>query len=314
MKFLCAQPANLYFAWQVEVMLFNFRKRGITMDDVHVLVAGSEGGPPAYWFDLRDRFADANFFFYVDDRPRRAYASSVRPWIIAKHFRQYDLFGEAIFYHDCDIIFPYRLPLFRPLLARDMWWGSDTRFYIGAEYVQSKEPELYPDMCDIVGIDPAVPEANEENTIGAQYLMKNLTAAYWDKVYEDSEALFVYLKAKAEASELERPIQHWTADMWAVLWNAWLMGHETRVAEELGFMWPARDLAALAHPGFNEPIMHNAGVTESGTGQFFKHDYLYRVPYGDDLDITPGIASSLYWQAVQEAGRNTVLPATNPIP
>lgn len=311
MKYLCAQPANLYFAWQVETMLFNFDKMGVPMSDVHVLCANPEGGPPDYWFSLRDRFSSANFYFYVDDRPQDAqYPSSIRPWIIAKHLTQYPaLQTEPIFYHDCDIIWVDPLPTWSPLLQGQTWWLSDTRFYIGAEYVQSKEPEIYPAMCQIVGIDPAVPVANELNSGGAQYLMKDLTPGFWEKVYQDSEDLFVYLRQKAQESTLPRPIQHWTADMWAVLWNAWVFGYETRVTPVLSFMWPGRDLATRLHPAFDERIMHNAGVTESGTGMFFKHDFTHQVPYGASVQVDDDKASWLYWQAVQEAGVDSVLPS-----
>ena len=37
-------------------------------------------------------------------------------------------------------------------------------------------------MCKVVGIDKAVVKANQENSGGAQKLMKGLTSQYWEKV------------------------------------------------------------------------------------------------------------------------------------
>ena len=37
MKWISAQPATLYYAWQVEVYINNFVENGILPNDIHVL-------------------------------------------------------------------------------------------------------------------------------------------------------------------------------------------------------------------------------------------------------------------------------------
>ena len=34
MKYICAQPATLYYGWQLDIMLTNFREVGINLSDV----------------------------------------------------------------------------------------------------------------------------------------------------------------------------------------------------------------------------------------------------------------------------------------
>ena len=39
MKYICAQPATLYYAWQIDTMLFSFVNVGINLEDVHIVCA-----------------------------------------------------------------------------------------------------------------------------------------------------------------------------------------------------------------------------------------------------------------------------------
>jgi len=37
LRFVCAQPATLYYAWQVEVMLNNFKSMGVNLNQVDIV-------------------------------------------------------------------------------------------------------------------------------------------------------------------------------------------------------------------------------------------------------------------------------------
>ena len=166
----------------------------------------------------------------------------------------------------------------------DIWYLSDTRFYISAEYIKSKKFGIYEKMCELIGIDQNTPEENELNSGGAQYIMKNINAEYWDKVEQDSEALYEYflehLKEHPETKEYH-PIQKWTADMWAVLWNGWFFGHTTKVIPEMEFAWPTQGLDMWDKC----TIFHNAGVVGPAHERlFYKGIYQSKYPYDIKLE------------------------------
>ena len=168
--FLCAQPCIPYYAWQIEVMLTNFKDCGIAEEfSIHCLFAYNKAeGDWTAKVDaiklLEDKFQGvANFYFYEDKRVYTSeivnaglnYISSIRPNIIKQHFKALpQLSQEAIFYHDCDIVFT-KFPDFLYKYNDDdnNWYVSDTIGYIGHEYIVSKGEQVLDKMCEIVGIN-----------------------------------------------------------------------------------------------------------------------------------------------------------------
>jgi hypothetical protein len=91
--------------------------------------------------------------------------------------------------------------------------------------------------------------------------------------------------------------------MWAVLWNGWLKGHETKIIKELDFCW-----APDSEDRFNQTnIFHNAGITCSCGGKFYKANYRDSLPYNLDLRIKEGTASYRYYQEIQETAKKSPL-------
>ena len=138
-------------------------------------------------------------------------------------------------------------------------------------------------MCDISGIGKNMVKSNEKNSIGAQYIMKGLTHYYWDRVERECEVLFKDVNELNQIKKQNDPTHHelqiWCADMWAVLWNGWLEGNETKVVPEMDFSW-----ATDSSNRWNETtIYHNAGATCESQGTFYKASYMDTLPY--DLDI-----------------------------
>jgi len=303
MIYLSASTDHPYYHWQTEVMILNFMAAGINPNHIEVVFCYqnrvSDAGRA-----LANAYPFVRVFFYENTLGDNAgYGSLCRPHALAKHFDRYPNLGsETIFYHDCDILFR-ALPDFAKLSDDAVCHLSDTVSYIGANYIQSKGPEILGRMAEIVGIDPKVAVENERNSGGAQYLIKNIDAAYWRKVERDCRAMYFYFAAR----ELEErktltpaqlavynPIQKWCADMWAVLWNLWARGQQTRVAPELSFSWATSN----AKEWENHPIYHNAGITEALRGtHFYKGDFIQREPW--DADFGHVKADNCSWRYVQ---------------
>ena len=178
LRYICAQPASTYYSWQVEVMLNNFMEMGINPNNIDIVCWKVNNVIPPEWTSLAQAYP-ARFLFYEDTRETRHYISSIRPNILKQHFAAFpDIEQEAILYHDCDIAFTKEIN-WKQFLNDDKWYGSDTRWYIGHDYILSKGEDILDKMCEIVDIDKQLIKDNELNAIGAQYLMKGINADYW---------------------------------------------------------------------------------------------------------------------------------------
>ncbi len=117
-----------------------------------------------------------------------------------------------------------------------------------------------------------------------QEILKNVDATFWAKVERDCEELFHQITQLSAEKKQQDPEYHelqiWCADMWAVLWNAWMRGNETVVVPGMNFAWATDQL----HRWDEVPIYHNAGVTCSCGRQFFKAKYMSELPYSIELD------------------------------
>lgn len=295
--YVSVQPAIPYYTWQVEVMLDNFLKNGITPDQIQILASARRNEIPESWRKLQQKYSEVSFFFYEDTRVSKTYISSIRPHVLAKHFEMYpELKDAAIFYHDCDMVFtkPVNWDQF---VDDDVWYLSNTNSYISAAYIKSKQYGVYERMCEIVGISQDIPVQNENNSGGAQYIMKNVDAAFWKKVEQDSEDLYIFFQQhlkKHPASPTYHPIQMWTSDMWAVLWNAWYFNHDTKVVPEMEFTWPMHDIKEWERVA----IYHNAGVVGGDTGLFFKGIYHNNLPY--DISVESFSSEKCTYRYVQQ--------------
>jgi len=309
LRYICAQPRLIYYAWQVEVMINNFIKQGINPNNIDILVAWNPEDKTSTpenieaWTKLAESYNSVRFFFYRDTRQQPIhYISSVRPNILKQHFAAHpELEKEAIFYHDSDIVFTKK-PDWSSLLEDDIWYLSNTNSYINYDYIVSKGQDVYDKMCEIVGIDPIIPKLLNSNSGGAQYILKNVNYTYWEKVERDCEKLFkeitdlsnekVQLDKHTVSEDVARspyhPLQIWCADMWAVLWNGWLLGNETKVVPEMNFSWATDSIQRWEET----TIFHNAGVTCSCGRQFYKANYIESLPYSIEQsnyrDVTCG--------------------------
>ena len=286
LRYICVQPRLLYYAWQIEVMINNFIEQEINPNNIDILVAWNPNDKTSdpenkeSWDKLANHYNSVRFFFYQDTREQPIhYISSIRPNILKQHFKEHpELSNEAIFYHDCDIVFTKK-PDFSTFLNDKTWYLSNTNHYINYDYIVSKGQDVYDKMCEIVNMNPLIPQLMNSNSGGAQYLIKNIDEAFWDKVEKDSEQLFYQITQLNNEKKATDPTYHeiqiWCADMWAVLWGGWLRGNETKVIPELDFSWGTDGV-----DGWNQSIIyHNAGITCSSDKQFYKGMYIDSLPY-----------------------------------
>jgi len=275
MKFICAQPAIDYYTWQVEVMIHNFIENGISPEDINILCAYTKEIPEK-WKMIEKKNHSVKFFFYQDDRTDKSYIPSIYFNMMKQHLKAHpELEKEVLFLHDCDILFTKPVD-FSEMEKDDVWYLSDTVSYIGTDYILSKGEDVYLKMCSIIDIDPEIPKARNADSGGAQYIVKNTTAEYWEQVEKDSINLYSsFCKDEPKWKREDYSIQKWTAGMWSLLWNAWKFGHETKVDKRLDFCW-ATDLITKWD---NTSIFHNAGVTSERKELFYKGQYINVSPY-----------------------------------
>lgn len=297
MKYISCSPDELYYAWQVEVMLDNFLSVGIDPMDIHIVV-GIQKHIGLWWGKLIQKYQNVGFFFYTDTRNMRDYPPSIRPHILMKHWNRYpELIFETIFYHDCDIVFTSK-PDFTRFVDDDVWYLSDTISYIGAEYIISKGRNIYEKMTDSIGIKRSIPIANQKSSGGAQYIIKNVTRPFWGHVYMCSELLYNCL------NDIDSDIQKWTADMWAFLWTAWNFEYKTKIDPYLNFSmatdtWPSWD---------KNLIYHNAGAVPEHEGILFRKDqFRDNLPYTDANPYNNDFCSYYYFDQVIKTGRSSCL-------
>jgi hypothetical protein len=307
LRYICCQPASTYYIWQIEVLINNFKKMKVNPNYIDIVCSIDNDIIPEDWIKLKQHHKDIRFFFYKDTREDKTYIPSVYFNLMKQHIlNEPEIKEEVLFLHDSDIVFT-KPPNFNDMIAGDSWYLSNTKFYINYDYIQQKGDHIYKKMCEIVDIDPLIPKLLNNNSGGAQYIVKNTTYEFWDKVEKDSVKLYKYFCDEepnyVKKHDGDYPIQKWTAGMWSFLWNAWVFGHETIVDNRLDFGWVTNSYSDVE----TYTILHNAGVVCACDGLFFKGKYINNLPYNENLEIDKERASYYYWQEICETAKKSVL-------
>ena len=280
--FVSAQPDVPYFIWQIKLYIHNFIEKGINPSQIHVVLGMVNTNEPTAE-SLKLKEFGINVHHYSDQRVKKNYIPSIKPYLISKWLQHNPTFGELFFLHDADIMFR-ELPNFDSLINDDITYLSDTVGYIGYDYIMdccnryetqhpnSSKGELINEMANVIGVDVDVVKENQVNSGGGQYLIKNTTCELWDKIYKDSTTLYNKMFEYQRKFPISHgQIQFWTAEMWSVLWNLWLYGIETKIVKDLDFSWATDTIETYD----SKPILHMAGVTDDlKTTKFYKGDYI----------------------------------------
>lgn len=285
LRFICAQPDDAYYTWQVHLWIESLKKIGMS-DKAIVLVF-----TPYYrdrndkWDQIIHLYPEVEFAFYKDSANEVSsklgiYIPVLRPFCLRNYFKDHpEMENMAVFYCDSDILFMESFNLDK-FLNDEVAYLSDTNSYINASYFDSKVRDVLPEkleeyeqvdvldrLASMVGINREICEKNNDNSGGAQYLLKNISWMFWEKVMKDCITIRSMLSSANQRffKNEESGFQSWCADMWAVLWNLWMLKIETRVVPELDFAWAPDPVTKLDRMS----ILHNAGITG---------DYMNNVP------------------------------------
>lgn len=281
--FVTAQPDVPYFHWQARVYVENFIDKGIKPENIHIIfgTVNKERTPTKESLELKR--LGVNVHHYPDDRDKKHYIPSIKPYLIANWLEEYPDYGEMFFLHDADIVFR-QLPDFEKLINDDICYVSDTIGYIGYNYIMdcckryedkhpsSEKGQLLKEMADVVGLPVEVIKENQENSGGGQYLIKNTDSIVWAKIYYDCARLYDQMLDYQKRFHISPgEIQFWTAEMWSLLWNLWFFGHQTKISDDISFSWATDDIRTYE----KHNILHMAGVTQDlKNKKFFKGDYI----------------------------------------
>jgi hypothetical protein len=285
--FISAQPDVPYFHWQCQVYINNFLRMGIPKEQIYILFSVSNNEKKLSNGAEELRKITPNVFAYSDDRERKHYIPSIKPYLLYRFLQENPEKGKQIFLHDSDIIFNY-LPDLDGLTKDNVQYMSDTTGYINFEYIMDcdkrycdkhkdlSQGSLLREMIDVVGIEPSEVKRKSKDSGGAQYILKNQTWFVWYKIYKDSTLLYDKMKRFHTRYPIEHgEIQFWTAEMWSILWNLWWWNYETKVTEKLNFCWATDSLLTCQ----DDPILHMAGITENQKKEhFFKGEFINQNP------------------------------------
>lgn len=285
--FVSAQPDLPYFHWQTKLYVHNFIEKGINPKQIQILfsITQENGEPTDGGIDLIKTGVNVNF--YKDERVRKHYIPSIKPYLIYKWLEQNPQKGKIFFLHDSDIILNQPLKLSN-LIEDDVIYMSDTKSYIGYDYLKKsssnyekefngcQNEQLINEMCEVVGINKQKLIDNQENSGGGQYIIKNTDSEFWKKVFEDSNNLYSKMMTFQRRFPLRNgKVQFWTAEMWSLLWNLWKSGKQTKIVKELDFCWATDHIKKTTET----PILHMAGVTENMKyNKFYKGEYIEKNP------------------------------------
>lgn len=298
MKYICAQPATQYFGWQIDVLINSLISNGVFQRDIHVINA-IQGNVDPYFAKLKIKYPYVLFEFYNDTRTSKEYIPSIKQNLLYNHYKKYQyLEQETIFLIDADVAFIKPID-FSHMLNDNIWYLSDTNSYLNYDYILSKGEDVLSKMLEIANIDKEVVKVNNKNSGGAQYLIKNINAEYWNEVVELSHKLYSNItelnNKKVKNDPNHHPLQIWTAEMWALLWVAWKKNIQTKVDKTLDFCWATDNIKRWDEV----KIFHNAGVTDKMEHLFFKAKYINEFP-DLNLDIDKDYCSYNYYQLVKQ--------------
>jgi hypothetical protein len=286
LRFVCVQPDDTYYTWQVHLWLESLREIGHSDKAVVLIFIPSFRDRNPKWQQVIDLYPESEFHFYKDvdnvSKLLGVYIPILRPYCLMKHFKAHpELKEKAIFYCDSDVLFTPQFNVDK-FIDDDICYLSDTNSYINASYFDSKVRDVLPnkveeyknrDILDELSkqlhISREICEKNNLHSGGAQYLLKNIDGQFWEKVISGCIIVRTQLQTiNREFFENEnKGFQSWCADMWAVLWNLWAREQETRVIPEMEFSWAPDPIQKLERTG----ILHNAGITGPmmGTTPYF---------------------------------------------
>jgi len=202
LKFICAQPDDNYYIWQVHMWLESLKTLGHSDKAIVLVFTPDFRERNEAWQKVADLYPESEFFYVKDEdkisQMLKVYIPVLRPYSLMKYFQAHpEMVNKAVFYCDSDVVFTENFNI-DSYLEDDVCYLSDTNSYINASYFDSKIKDVLPEKLEeyktrdvlsevtsMIGITREICERNNEHSGGAQYLLKNIGASFWEKVLND---------------------------------------------------------------------------------------------------------------------------------
>lgn len=293
---ICSQPDNTYFHWQNLIQFYNFKKLGILENHRAVFLVNPKQKPTDFILKFKKQFPD-NVFIFNDERVEKHYIPTIKIHGVVKYL-EHDTQQQDLVLIDSDIIL--REPIDYSLFTEDNTvYCSDTKGYLGYQYLKTKGDDIIKDMCDFMGITfDDVVNYNDQSG-GAQLYYKGVDGLldYFREIDDKAPKLYNLMVKHPTYNDYNPPIQAWTAEMWAVLWLLWKRDVKTEIHKELDFRWATDPITMWD----TTKILHMAGVTANMKDKFFKGSFIGRSPFNEDFSyINENSITHMYVKEMKE--------------
>jgi len=300
---ICSQPDNNYFHWQNLIQFYNLDRLGLLENHRAIFLVREGTKQSDFVTKFKEEFPD-NVFIYEDTRVQKHYIPTIKIHGVVKYLEQ-DTRQQDLMLIDSDIIF--REPIDYSLFTEENTvYCSDTKGYIGYQYLKTKGEKMLKDMCDFSGVSVDTIIEKNDRSGGAQLYYKGVNdlLGYFREVEDLSPKLYDLMVKHPTYNDYKPPIQAWTSEMWCVLWMLWKRNIETEIHSELDFRW-ATDPIQLWD---TTKILHMAGVTKDHKDKFYKGDYINKNPFNINYDYINSNSITLkYIEEMKNTSKNSKL-------
>ena len=295
---LTSQPDIAYFWWQNLVQFCNLESIGQLKHHRAIFLYNKNIGP-SKWITEFQREFPTNVFIYENRKASTHYLPQQKLHGFVNYFEEFPHHQrQDIFVFDSDLIF--REPIdFSVFKETNTIHGSDTNSYLNYDYIMQKGEPMLEAMCEAGGVSKEVVKENNLNCPGAQLYYKEVPHLldYFRRAELSCIDLYDAMVNHPTYQEPDVPIQAWTAEMWMVLWEAWIRGTKTKVDKELEFSWATNTLKEWEL----SKMLHMAGLTEENSkNKFMKSRYLNGFPFHDKHDLNESTITRKYVEVFDE--------------
>ncbi|WP_168429117.1 MULTISPECIES: hypothetical protein [Staphylococcus] len=299
MYYIMCQPAVKRFKWEVEVAINDLLRHGVR--NIVLLFTKHDDSVVQYF---KDNY-DIEIQVYEDKREDKEYIPSVKPYLMYRYLNENsERENKTYFFMDSDVVFR-EIPNYDVIsFDNKNWYGSNCNGYLNYDYMSgcTNKDLVINGLADIVGITPEQIKSINDDAIGAQYIIVNPKAEYFNKVYQDSIAMWNFIKS------VQTDFQKWTVEMFATLWNMLFFNIQPHVHAELDFCFATSPIEDY----YKVKILHNAGVTPEMNDLFFKGGFIHDTPIDKDLSyVNKNKASYAYTQKIKRSNRKPVEKGDN---
>jgi hypothetical protein len=149
LKFICAQPDDTYYTWQVHAWVESLKELGHSDKAIVLIFIPSFREKNPKWQQIIDLYPETEFVFYKDTENEVSqklgiYIPVLRPFCLRNYFRDNPgMKDKAVFYCDSDISFTSKFNVDQ-FIEDEINYLSDTNSYINSKYFDSKVKDVLP--------------------------------------------------------------------------------------------------------------------------------------------------------------------------